>query len=101
MPYEQNMVLFEALKYERPWTLQGYREFGGYQAWEKILREQTPREKVIDEVKASGLRGRGGAAFPTGVEWGVEPRRSPVEKYGGCRSGEAEAGTCPGAAIRG
>ena len=63
MPYEQNLVLFEALKYERSWTLEGYRQFGGYQAWEKILREQTPREKIIDEVKASGLRGRGGAAL--------------------------------------
>ena len=40
MPYEQNLVLFEALKHERPWTLEGYRQFGGYQAWEKILREQ-------------------------------------------------------------
>ena len=52
--YQQDLVLFEALKYERPWTLAGYRQFGGYQAWEKILREQTPREKIIDEVKASG-----------------------------------------------
>jgi len=36
--YEQNLVLFEALKHERPWTLEGYRSFGGYEAWEKILR---------------------------------------------------------------
>ena len=40
MAYEQNLVLFEALNHERPWTLDGYRQFGGYQAWEKILREQ-------------------------------------------------------------
>src|SRR5258705_8067976 len=94
MEYEQNLVLFEALEHERPWTLQGYREFGGYQAWEKILREHTPREKIIDEVKASGLRGRGGAAFPTGVKWGFMPRTSPVQKYAVCNSDESEPGTC-------
>ena len=74
MAYEQNLVCFEALKHERPWTLEGYRQSGGYQAWEKILREQTPREKIIEEVKASGLRGRGGAAFPMGVKWSFMPR---------------------------
>ena len=94
MAYEQNLVLFEALKHERPWTLEGYREFGGYQAWEKILREQTPREKIIEEVKASGLRGRGGAAFPTGVKWSFMPRTSPVQKYAVCNSDESEPGTC-------
>src|ERR1700731_1279526 len=94
MPYEQNLVLFEALEHERPWTLQGYREFRGYQAWEKILREQTPREKILDDVKASGLRGRGGAAFPTGVKWSFMPRSSPVQKYAVCNSDESEPGTC-------
>ena len=93
MPYEQNLVLFEALKYERSWTLDVYRQFGGYQAWEKILREQTPREKIIDDVKASGLRGRGGAAFPTGVKWSFMPRSSPVQKYVVCNSDESEPGT--------
>src|SRR6202041_1071239 len=94
MPYEQNLVLFEAFKHERSWTLEGYRQFGGYQAWEKILREQTPREKIIDEVKTSGLGGRGGAAFPTGVKWSFMPRTSPVQKYAVCNSDESEPGTC-------
>ncbi len=94
MAYEQNLLLFEALKYEKSWTLDGYRQFGGYQAWEKILREQTPREKIIDELKASGLRGRGGAAFPTGVKWSFMPRSSPVQKYAVCNSDESEPGTC-------
>src|ERR1700678_3505452 len=93
MPYEQNLVLFEAFKHERSWTLEGYRQFGGYQAWEKILREQTPREKIIDEVKASGLRGRRGAAFPTGVKWSFMPRSSPVQKYVVFNSDESEPGT--------
>src|SRR6202020_1979928 len=94
MPYEQNLVLFEAFKYERAWTVDGSRKVGGYQAWEKILREQPPREKVIEEVKASGLRGRGGAAFPTGVKWSFMPRSSPVQKYVVCNSDESEPGTC-------
>jgi NADH-quinone oxidoreductase subunit F len=95
MAHEQNQVVFEALKYERPWTLEGYRGFGGYQAWEKILREQTPREKIIDEVKASGLRGRGGAGFPTGVKWSFMPRSSPVQKYVVCNSDESRARHLP------
>ncbi len=94
MAYEQNQLIFDVLKYERPWTLAGYRQSGGYEAWEKILREQIPREKVIEEVKNSGLRGRGGAGFPTGVKWGFMPRSSPVQKYVVCNSDESEPGTC-------
>ena len=94
MAYEQNLVVFEALKYEQPWTLASYRKFGGYEAWEKILREKTPPEKIIEEVKASGLRGRGGAAFPTGVKWSFMPRSSPIQKYVVCNSDESEPGTC-------
>ena len=94
MSYDQNQVIFEALAHERSWTLEGYRASGGYEAWEKILREQTPREKVIEEVKASGLRGRGGAAFPTGVKWSFMPRSSPIQKYVVCNSDESEPGTC-------
>ena len=56
--------------------------------------EKTPREQVIDEVKASGLRGRGGAGFPTGVKWSFMPRSSPVQKYVVCNSDEGEPGTC-------
>ena len=94
MPYAHNQVVFEALDHERSWTLEGYRSFGGYAAWERIVREKTPREKIIDDVKASGLRGRGGAAFPTGVKWGFMPRSSPVQKYVICNSDESEPGTC-------
>ncbi len=94
MAYEQNLVIFDALKVERSWTLEGYRQTGGYEAWERILREQVPREKVIDEVKASGLRGRGGAGFPTGLKWSFMPRSSPIQKYVVCNSDESEPGTC-------
>jgi NADH-quinone oxidoreductase subunit F len=94
MAIEQNLCVFEALGHERSWTLESYRGFGGYQAWEKILREKTPREDIIEEIKLSGLRGRGGAAFPMGVKWGFMPRSSHVQKYFVCNSDESEPGTC-------
>ncbi len=93
-PDKMNLVVFEPLKLERPWTLATYRTIGGYQAWEKILADKPPREQIIDAVKASGLRGRGGAAFPTGVKWSFMPRNSPVQKYLVCNSDESEPGTC-------
>src|ERR1700688_4211910 len=86
--------VFEPLHLERPWTLATYRTIGGYQVWEKILKEKPPREQLIDTVKASGLRGRGGAGFPTGTKWSFMPRNSPVQKYLVCNSDESEPGTC-------
>jgi NADH-quinone oxidoreductase subunit F len=91
---QKNLVCFEPLQYERPWLLETYRKIGGYQSWEKILRGELTRDQVIDEVKASGLRGRGGAGFPTGVKWGFMPRTSPIQKYVVCNSDESEPGTC-------
>jgi len=89
-----NLVLFESMKYERPWTLETYRRIGGYQIWEKLLTEKPSRDSIIDTLKASGLRGRGGAAFPTGTKWSFMPRNSPVQKYLVCNSDESEPGTC-------
>ncbi len=89
-----NLVCFEVLKYPEPWKLDTYRKVGGYEAWEKILAEKTPRETIIETVKASGLRGRGGAGFPTGVKWSFMPRNSPIQKYAVCNSDESEPGTC-------
>ncbi len=93
-PDKMNLVVFEPLKLERSWELATYRQIGGYEAWEKILSEKPPREQIIDAVKASGLRGRGGAAFPTGTKWSFMPRNSPVQKYLVCNSDESEPGTC-------
>jgi NADH-quinone oxidoreductase subunit F len=89
-----NLVCFEPLKYARPWTLETYRRIGGYEAWEKILATRPPQEQVIETVKASGLRGRGGAGFPTGLKWSFMPRSAPVQKYVVCNSDESEPGTC-------
>ncbi len=78
---------------EKPWTLDSYRSTGGYQAWEKILRENTPGDEIIEEIKISGLRGRGGAGFPTGLKMSFMPRNAPGQKYLVCNSDEGEPGT--------
>jgi len=92
--YASNQVCFEPLGLERSWELTTYRTIGGYEVWERILRDKTPREQIIEEVKASGLRGRGGAGFPTGLKWSFMPRNAPGQKYAVCNSDESEPGTC-------
>jgi NADH-quinone oxidoreductase subunit F len=72
-------------------TLAGYRAAGGYEALTKALG-QEPGE-VIEEVKASGLRGRGGAGFPAGVKWGFVPQDTDQPKYLVCNADESEPGT--------
>ena len=82
----------------RNWRLADYEARGGYKALRKILGVgggdgMTP-EQVVAEVKASGLRGRGGAGFPTGLKWSFMPRQFPGAKYLVCNSDEGEPGTC-------
>lgn len=91
---QQNLVCLETLGADVPWSLEAYRRIGGYAAWEQILAGKFTREQVIDTVKASGLRGRGGAGFPTGVKWSFMPRDKPMQKYVVCNSDESEPGTC-------
>src|SRR4249919_3278373 len=69
-----------------------YRSRGGYRAWGKVVQSMKP-EQLIDEVKASGLRGRGGAGFPTGMKWSFVPKDSPKPKYMVCNADESEPGT--------
>jgi NADH-quinone oxidoreductase subunit F len=78
---------------EEPWTLAAYESTGGYQAWRKIITEQTPPEDIIENLKSSGLRGRGGAGFPTGLKLSFMPRNAPGQKYIVCNSDESEPGT--------
>ena len=73
-------------------TLAVYKSRGGYRAFEQVLRGMSP-EKLIEEVKASGLRGRGGAGFPTGMKWSFVPKESPKPKYVICNADESEPGT--------
>jgi NADH-quinone oxidoreductase subunit F len=89
-----NQVCFRTLHEDQPWTLEAYRRNGGYQVWERILRDKIPPEDLIDEVKTSVLRGRGGAGFPTGLKWSFMPRSAPGQKYIVCNSDEGEPGTC-------
>ena len=88
-----NLVCFRTVGKDEPWSLKTYLEVGGYSALKKILKEQTPAEDIIEEVKASGLRGRGGAGFPTGLKWSFMPRTAPGQKYIVCNSDEGEPGT--------
>jgi NADH-quinone oxidoreductase subunit F len=94
MARDMNQVCFETLSLPNSWTLPTYRGIGGYEVWERILREKTPPEKIIEDLKASGLRGRGGAGFPTGLKWSFMPRSAPGQKYAVCNSDESEPGTC-------
>ena len=75
------------------WRLKEYVARGGYEALRKILTTGMTPEQVIAEVKASGLRGRGGAGFPTGLKWSFMPRSFPGQKYLVCNSDEGEPGT--------
>jgi NADH-quinone oxidoreductase subunit F len=75
------------------WRLDDYVKRGGYEALRKILTTGMKPEDVIAEVKASGLRGRGGAGFPTGLKWSFMPRTLPGQKYLVCNSDEGEPGT--------
>lgn len=75
------------------WGLDDYVKRGGYEALRKILTTGMKPEDVIAEVKASGLRGRGGAGFPTGLKWSFMPRNLPGQKYLVCNSDEGEPGT--------
>ncbi|MFZ2163604.1 MAG: NADH-quinone oxidoreductase subunit NuoF [Sideroxyarcus sp.] len=75
-------------------NLDNYVKAGGYQALRKVLSEKMAPDAIIAEVKASGLRGRGGAGFPTGLKWSFMPKNYDGVKYLVCNSDEGEPGTC-------
>jgi len=85
-------VLSENWADERAWKLTNYERRGGYQALRKALGA-TPAE-VMNTVKDSGLRGRGGAGFPTGMKWSFVPKDNPKPKYLVVNADESEPGTC-------
>ena len=91
---ELNLTCFETRQYDEPWSYETYKKIGGYEAWERIVREKISPSDIIDLVKASGLRGRGGAGFPAGVKWSFMPKDPEVQKYIVCNSDESEPGTC-------
>ena len=73
-------------------TMDGYKRHGGYQAAEKALKMEP--DAVIQLVKDSGLRGRGGAGFPTGMKWGFIPQGDNKDHYLVVNADESEPGTC-------
>ena len=89
-----NLVCFRNNELQNSWTLDAYQSKGGYSVIKKIVTENIPAIDVIEELKASSLRGRGGAGFPTGLKWSFMPRDSKGQKYIVCNSDEGEPGTC-------
>ena len=85
-------VLTDNWDAERSWTLASYEERGGYGAMRKALGMDP--DAIITAVKDSGLRGRGGAGFPTGMKWGFIPQDNPKPKYLVVNADESEPGTC-------
>ena len=91
---ELNAVCYLTRQFDEPWTWENYLRIGGYESWRRILAESIAPETVIEQLKASGLRGRGGAGFPTGLKWSFMPRNVTGQKYVVCNSDESEPGTC-------
>ena len=89
-----NEVCFKNLDKKEAWSLKVYQASGGYSVWKKILEGKLSAEEIIDELKTSNLRGRGGAGFPTGLKWSFMPRNQEGQKYVVCNSDEGEPGTC-------
>ncbi|HRH82470.1 MAG TPA: NADH-quinone oxidoreductase subunit NuoF [Thiobacillaceae bacterium] len=80
-------------EHDNPASLETYVANGGYEALKKILAEKTPAEQIVEQVKISALRGRGGAGFPTGLKWSFMPRNFQGDKYIVCNTDEGEPGT--------
>ena len=76
-----NSVCYATLRFDQPWTLENYYRVDGYKAWKKILDDKILPREVTEEIKGSGLRGRGGAGFPTGLKWSFMNPDAPNPKY--------------------
>ena len=74
-------------------SLQTYLSVGGYKQIQRILKEKISPEKLIEEIKISGLRGRGGAGFPTGIKWQTVLNEPEQQKYIVCNADEGDSGT--------
>ena len=88
-----NQICFATLQFDEPWSYGNYLRQGGYQVWQRILKGELKRVQIIDEIKTSNLRGRGGAGFPTGLKLGFMPHESK-RSYLVVNSDESEPGTC-------
>lgn len=91
---DTSLVCFRANHLPNSWSLSTYEGLGGYKVWRNILEGKIPPETLLEQVKQSSLRGRGGAGFPTGLKWSFIPRGIDTQKYVVCNSDEGEPGTC-------
>lgn len=91
---EMNQVCYRTLNLPDPNSLETYIKLGGYKVLTRILKEKISPQDIIQDLKTSGLRGRGGAGFPTGLKWSFLNRNTPGQKYVVCNSDEGEPGTC-------
>jgi|TARA_B110000908_G_scaffold134531_1_gene159035 NADH-quinone oxidoreductase subunit F len=89
----QTLVTLRTLKEKNPASLATYENLGGYAELKRIVTEKVKAIDIINQVKVSGLRGRGGAGFPTGLKWSFMPRYFDGTKYLVCNSDEGEPGT--------
>jgi NADH-quinone oxidoreductase subunit F len=89
----QTLVTLRTLTEKNPASLATYEKLGGYAQLKKIVSEKTKAVDIINQVKLSGLRGRGGAGFPTGLKWSFMPRYFDGVKYLVCNTDEGEPGT--------
>jgi NADH-quinone oxidoreductase subunit F len=89
---QSHSVVYTTLHYDKPWSYENYLKTGGYSALRRILEDKVPPADVIEMVKQSALRGRGGAGFPTGLKWSFMPK-GDMQKYILCNSDESEPGT--------
>jgi NADH-quinone oxidoreductase subunit F len=86
-------IILGGLDGDKTWRIGDYQKRQGYEALKKILTQKIPPEQVIEEVKKSALRGRGGAGFSTGLKWSFMPKQYQGDKYLVCNSDEGEPGT--------
>ncbi len=87
-----NFVCYRTLGVEQPWTLERYLSLGGYTVWKDIITKNTNPDFIIEQIKLSGLRGRGGAGFSTGVKWSFMPKHPKGPVYTICNADESEPG---------
>jgi NADH-quinone oxidoreductase subunit F len=86
-------IILGGLDGDKTWRIGDYQKRQGYEALKKILTQKIPPEQVIEEIKKSALRGRGGAGFSTGLKWSFMPKQYQGDKYLVCNSDEGEPGT--------
>ena len=92
-PKGQTLLCLRTLAEENPASLAAYEKLGGYAQLKRIVTDKVKAVDIITQVKVSGLRGRGGAGFPTGLKWSFMPRYFDGTKYLVCNSDEGEPGT--------